>query len=452
MGLHTRLPDYDAIFKSLNNSILLNEVPYVTKEDRVLFNSLLITKTETDVLCSVPTCECGKYTYGYNEGRVCDNCNTTVQLQNESIIDTKVWIQCPEGVHGFISPFLWIKLKHLTANSGYNILLWAIDPKSVPRPRKPTKLVKLRIDALERAGWQRSLNYFIEHWEAYFIIMAETLVGKAKAKMYSELDLLSKNKAMFFPKYLPVPTKALMVIEKTNLGNYADTSTMSYAVAAAKTIGVISMPRNPPMKPLSVKYLESKIVGVCENLTIYSANTFKKNICPKSGWLRGHVYRARSDFTGRAVITSIPTPHWYAELHLPWTMGVEIFKFHIINILRNKYEYSRKEYTTLLNYAGSNYDPIIDDILQSLIASGEKLPRRIKFDEGFHRWRGLTTEQINQIRLPEHGICSAFQRNPTLGLGSMQRLYVTKFKTDLTDKSISMSDLIAAAFNADHDI
>jgi DNA-directed RNA polymerase beta' subunit len=242
-----------------------------------------------------------------------------------------------------------------------------------------------------------------------------------------------------------------MVIEDTALGSFADTSTMSYAVAAAKTIGVISIPRLPPLKPYSQRFIEVKVAEVCENLNLYASVTFSKNLCQKSGWLRSHVYKARSDWTGRAVVTSIPTPHYYNELHLPWGMAIEIFKYHIANKLRKNYDLTLTEETNLLEYAANNYHPIIGEIFDQLIAESVEIKHTFPDDIEFFQYRGLNDSQIKLLRLPTRGIPCTFQRNPTLGLGSMQPFLVTCIKRNIYDYTISFSDLAAPGFNADHD-
>lgn len=450
MKIYLRMPNYNALYESLPNTILLNNVPYVTKEDRASFNDLIVTKVKSDILSSIPTCECGKYQHGYNSGRICDRCDTVVELQNEKGLDTRIWIKAPEGVKGFISPYLWIKLTRLAAFRGYSILQWALTTRAEPAG-KPTKLANARIAYLNKCGWERSLNHFVDNWETFFQMLVDTVPAKVRYRLAKELDTLRKYKDKFFPTYLPIPSKALMIIEETHVGSYADVSTMCYAIAAAKTIGIISTVRNPPLKPLSLKVLQNKTVEVCDNLRLYATNTFQNNIAPKPGLLRRHIFSGRCDWTGRAVITSIPTPHHYGELHVPWAVGVELFKYHIYNVLRKRHGYTRKQETDLVEYAACNYHPLIDSILKELISDNMEIPRVLKDDIAFFRHRGLNDRQIAMVSLPKTGIPVLMQRNPTLGLGSMQLLWLTLFKTDLTDDTFSMSDLIASAFNMDHD-
>ena len=187
MGLHFSLPDFENIFNSLSNKILLNDVPYVTVEEREIFNSLLETKIDTDVLSSIPVCECGKLEFGYNEGRTCPKCGTLVRVPNENTIDTRVWIRVPDGVHGFICPFVWTKLSQLIAARGYNVLIWAVDPKLEVPIKGLTKLTRDRIELLNQKGWVRSLNYFIENWETFFEIIEITSKGIKRAEIVKNL-------------------------------------------------------------------------------------------------------------------------------------------------------------------------------------------------------------------------------------------------------------------------
>ena len=454
MGIYLRLPDYDNDYKNLANTILLNDVPYATAEDRQFFNNLLITTTEGDVLSSTPTCECGKYQYGYNLGRICEICDTEVQVVNENVIDNRIWIKVPDGIHGFISPYLWIKLTYMIAKNGFNVLLWAVNPKVSPHRKNNTKMVAARIAYLESKGWVRSINYFIENWETFFQMIDETTPKRpsdTKEKISYELDVLRQHSSRFFPKYQPIPTKALMVIEKTMVGNFADTTTMSLAVSAAKTIGVISQPRLPPLKPLSIKTLDQKIADVCEKLYSYAMITNKKNICPKSGWLRSHIYRNRSDFTGRAVLGNISVPHHYNELHIPWLIAVELFRYHLLSLLTNHEGYNYKQAVDIVESGRTVVTPILEKMFDLLLEGACEIPRVVKDDIEFFKHRGLTNEMISKVTLCTKGIPCLLQRNPTLGLGSFQLLYIPKIKRNINDKTISASDLIAPGFNFDHD-
>jgi hypothetical protein len=460
MAIYIDIPNFDEIFEAFEASegvILLNDVPYVTEEDKVLFQSLIVTETESDVLSSVPKCRCGKYQNAYNAGdgttpgRICEVCNTEVQYPAEETIDSKVWIRVPDGVEGFISPYFWNKLTTLAASTkGLNILRWAIDPK-VAVPSNAGEVVKEKITYLTNCNWVRSLNYFINNWEVFFEMIQSTTPRAKRSAVKSDLDILRGYSKLFFPKYLPLPTKALMIIEKTNVGNYADTVTMSSAMAAAKTIGVINAPRGPSAKPFSIKRLEIATVDICQNLTGYCQVAFKTNICGKSGYLRGNGYKARCDWTARGVVTSIHTPHDYAELHLPWVQGVELFKIHLYNKLIKKHNFTHRATILKLKQAVNVYDPLIDTLFKELIASGKILDRKITCDMDFYISRGLTKEQVETITLPKVGIPVMFQRNPTLGMGSAQLQALTRIKTDLSDKSVSLSDLVATAYNMDHD-
>lgn len=449
--IYTEIADYDKVYETLPNTILLNDLPYITAEDREAFSNILLTKIDSGILSPIASCVCGKYRYSFHKTMICEKCESEIKPSTETIIDTKVWITVPKEVKGFILPFLWDKLTSLLSAKGYSILQWAVDSSHTPPEKQLSNPTKERIIYLNNRKWIRSLNYFIDNWEVFFQMIEDTTKDPKKSLVIKDLNILRKYSHLFFPKYLPIPTKALMILEETNVGTYADTSTMSNAIAAATTVGVLSIPREPPQRPHSQRYLENQIVSVNVRLIEYCLATLRGNICTKNGYIRGHVFRARSDFTLRAVVTSIHTPHLYKEIHLPWAQSVVLFEPYLASYLEANATMTKVEYTNLITSSVNQYNPIIDEALKILIATGRPIPRIVKDDFEYFKYRGYTPEQMKIVTLPNVGIMVNLQRNPTLGLGSVQGLYITKIKTDLSDKTLSMSDLIANGFNADHD-
>ena len=154
-----------------------------------------------------------------------------------------------------------------------------------------------------------------------------------------------------------------------------------------------------------------------------------RRLFKKEGLIRKHICGTRFHFSFRSVIAPICGPHKFDELILPWSIGVTTLKLHILNRLMYKYNYSLTEATKIHSKSEIKFDPLIYDIITSII------------DEYRTSSDGITFL----------GIPVLFNRNPTVRRGATQLLFVSDVKKDVDDKSINISVLILTAPNADFD-
>jgi len=103
--LRLQLDNYDDIYADVVSPLLINNIKFVTQQDKEKLSSIIMTTYDkTDLMSSVPSCLCGELTRGINMGKTCPYCLTEVVIQNEAALDLRVWIQCPDKVLGFINP------------------------------------------------------------------------------------------------------------------------------------------------------------------------------------------------------------------------------------------------------------------------------------------------------------------------------------------------------------
>lgn len=406
MAIYFEVANFDNHFYNTVSPIIVNDLPYVTIEDRQAFIGRLLTTCEGDVLSNVPTCACGHLQSGYNLNHVCPICDTTVTYPCESDIDTRVWIRVPEGVDGFISPLIWVQLTNILNKKGYNLLEWLINPRSTP-PRILSKDTAKRIERFKQLGWERGLNNFIRHFDFILNEIEDFTRSKGGVELCNYVRSVRER---VFPKYLPLPTKSMMILENTQIGSYADNAAIIGAINAAKTIVELAAPKT---RPLAQHAIEGKVVKVIQNLIEYCTAMIKTNLCSKKGWFRGQVFSSRSHFAMRGVITSISEPHHYQELHIPWAQGLEIFKVHLVSKLVKRGWLGIAAYD-LVESSGNIYVPILDELLQELIVEGPKIERIMEDNEDYWRYMRYTPEQINKLRMPKTYISCLFQRNPSL--------------------------------------
>ncbi len=433
--LHFSVPDFDALFEETVAPLLINDLPFVTEEDKKNFNLVTMVSYDTDILSNTPHCSCGQTISGYNLGEICDVCHTEVVYPAEETIDLRVWMRAPDEVRGFISPYIWAQLSNLLSGKSTSLLIYLTNPKSRASPKQYNKANQIHIAYLNEIGWQRGMNYFIDNYDRFLdlipILVKQAKTGDYQTKLNDYMALFRAYRHKTFPRYLPLATKSLMVLENTHLGSFADLS-MAGAINAAKTIASISANTNMGV----VNNLEVKISSVVSNLASYYESTIRNSIASRRGWLRGQWFCSKSHWTARGTIISLSDPHYYKELHLPWAQGLELLKVHIVAKLLQR-GWPVLDAYNLVETSGNTYNPLLDAIMKELIAEGP--------DTGMSQ--GLK-EQLPNVSTT--GLPCIFQRNPSLTRLSAQLVYITKIKTDLTDKTISWSVLLLKWPNADN--
>lgn len=358
MSKRFALVDLDKIVRNSNIPItILNDQPSETEDDRKVIDSLIMTTYDnTDILGTVPTCRCGETTMGYNLGKVCKYCKTVVERPVETPITANVWLRCPDNVHGFISPMAWIMLTNALSSTGYNLMEWVTNPLSRP-PGNVSRTVLKKIQIFEAAGWERGLTSFINNFDKFLEIIPALKINEDVAL----IKWLQDNRALLFPKHIPMPTKLLLVLENTSVGSFADLP-MTGAIDAARTI--VSLSKGTVT--YNQAYVERKVVSVIKNVSSYLWETINLSFNRKRGWLRGQLFRSRSHFCMRGVITSISGPHQYDEVHVPWAQALEMYKYHLISKLEKR-GWSATQAYSLVEANGKVYVPILDEIFKELI-------------------------------------------------------------------------------------
>lgn len=394
--------DYECM-NSKTPITILNDLPAEIESERNAITNLIMTTYEhTDILSNIPTCQCGNIKSGFNLGKLCGECGTRVERPVENPIAANVWLRAPESVHGFINPIVWIILTKTLSSQGYNIMEWIINPSSNPPPNT-SKVTLKKIDIFISNGWKRGLNNFIENFDLFLSILPMLDIKKRE---YELIDWLQQNRHSIFVKHIPFPTKSLLVVENNSMGSFAELP-ITGAIDAARTL--VSISRDIGIYPQH--YIEKRCASIIKNLSNYLWNTIKNSMNKKRGWIRGQLFRSRSHFCMRGVITTIAKPHHYEDVYIPWAQGLELLKIHIVSkLLKRGWNFT--EAFSLVEANGNIYVPLLDEIMRELI------------DES-----------------PNKRIPISLQRNPTLTRASAQNLGIAGVKTDLLDQTISWAPI-----------
>jgi len=367
MAIIQKLLNLDRYYQSCTgDKIILNDLNYYNIDDLTNVNEMLMTIYDTEVISVIPTCSCGNLKGAYLLGKTCHACGTTVidPVENH---DPVLWLKKLDNVPKFINPHFWTMLRGIMAKN-MDCVRWLADPTYNP----PVKLPPYLHGILEHIGGVRSYDNLVNNIDNILIYLQNQPKFRTAAmiRYIDDLrELYAKSQDDIFSNYIPIVNKRLFVMENTNMGKFTN-----LAVSELIDLVIMWVKATSDQNITEAKKLNITAAVISKISTLYNSY-FKKYITGKSGIFRKHVFGARSPFTFRAVLTSIPGPHKYDELHVPWGIGVTAFRPHILNKLKKR-GFMYKESNKMLNRAVKLYDPVIAEILDELVAEapGDGIP------------------------------------------------------------------------------
>lgn len=426
MSIHKVLISFDAMFRSSRiQPVIINDLPMVTDEDRVTSNSRIFHEYDNDVFNTTPSCDCGHTRKEYLIGVKCVKCNTPVQSILERDLEPQMWMRRPAGVAKFINPMVWILLRDFFKEGTFDVLQYICSTDY--RPKKLPDIVT----QLQSAGIEQGYNNFVNNFDKIMNTMLDMPrynKGDKKEKREALLATLNRYKYCIFSDHIPVINKNLMIIENKSMGRYVD-HTIPMAVNAMRLLlGIdtgasrLGLRGSGESRGVNLRARENRTCKMLTMLCDFFIEYFKTNVASKPGLARKHLCSTLSNWSARSVITSLTMPHEYDELHIPWGVAIGIFRIHLFNRLTHM-GFLPNQIFGMLSSAVERYSPLIDGIFKDLIAKS-----------------------------PENGIAVSFCRNPSLARSSMQRMRITRIKTDPQDPTIGMSILSVSGFNARQDL
>lgn len=418
-GIYEECVSHDELFANLTfEPVIANFMDVETLEGKEKLNKLLYSRYEGDSLNVVPCCDCGALYGADHLEEVCVECGTTCAYITEKALESLLWIKAPDKINCLINPTAWIILSNAYTTSGFNLLEWLTDSSYQPPPKTVIKMERM-LEKYKSYGYERGLNSFYENFDNIIAgLYSSKLVKDYGPNKDTIQTWIKENRSKIFSQYLPIPSKVSFVVESSGTTTFVDKKiTLAFdAVHAMIAIENSSI-------PLSIKRKESKVVKAIKTLSEYYREFSRDTLGAKPGIFRKHVFGGSLYFTARAVISSIPGPHNYDELYLPWTLSLQLFSLHITNKLsKYPYFYTPNQINDLLRDYALKHNPLLERILNDLIKDS-----------------------------PYGRIPFVFQRNPSLVRGSAQLLWCPKIKTDPRDTTISWSPMVFKAANADCD-
>ena len=359
MPIFQKISNFNRIFSTLSEApIIINDLVNNSEDDKERIKELVTTRYSSDMITLLPSCRCGVTKGEFSMGVKCEYCGTSVKSSLEDDIEPSIWFRKPNGVSSLINPIIWIMLKNRFKKSGFNIIQWLTDTTYRPNVKQP-----LVVQKIVEAGIQRGYNNFVEHFDVIFNYLLSLKDFQTKKDTVDYLqELININRDSIFSDYLPLPNKALLIIEKTNVGIYVDPIIIE-AVDAIEMLTSIDKnyhDQNPRVK-------ENRTAKAISKLSDFYERFFITNLSPKPGQFRRHIYGSRTNFSFRAVISSITDKHSYNEIYVPWGVGLTAFRPHLLNKLMKLGMDVNSAIGLLLGHV-EKYHPIIDNCLKELIA------------------------------------------------------------------------------------
>lgn len=340
------------------------------------------------------SCKCERMKGKFHENMTCKECGTKVSYR-ASTLDKIGWIDL--GDVYLINPIIYESFKKIMP----------ID--SIINKKHNSKCT----EKYNNIG----LTEFKERYDEILAYYKAALIKDTKAfkKVSDHIKLIETFKDYIFTNKILITSINLrpatiinddlkyeeVNIIYNNIINNSNLIKQNYNITEIELIG-------PIMYDMQLKYNE---------LLAYVTKTFSS----KSGMIRNYTLGTRLNFSTRSIIApALPDVNSVMkldELHLPYYTFLELYKFSIINILVKLYKISYVKANKMVSTY--EYNETIYSIMLKLIEKGD-----------LHFLLG---------------------RNPTISLGSVFTLKVTKVKRDVSDLTINFHNNLLPSLTGDYD-
>ena len=372
---------------------------YSRTPNTILFNDLMIDRTPeeiVDLLCdisedktdSVASCDCGHLIGNYYEDIKCRKCGTHCKSSLFKEIRNDAWLEIPSIIKGVLNPQVYRIISDWIGKFNRKPILAQI--LNMNEPREPITGTPFFTGM--------GFNWFYDNFDAFinfYLASHPTETGRSVAPDMQRF-LESTGKAIWCTK-LPILSKYIQPVAKASATvRYADEDIENLFKAIFSFRSILLAER---MMKFSADHIDKHFFRVYGEFITYTDNILVFKLPKKHSVMRKHVFGSRYHCTCRTVAVPITDPHDCDEIFLPWKLGIMVYKYHIISVLVNKRGLSVFEAYNKVMDAINIYDHQIDIIMQELIAE-----------------------------CPYKGLPMLMNRNPSLKIGSIQLLFVTKIK------------------------
>lgn len=360
MAITQRYLNLNSYFRSTEGpKIIVNDLSYFSMEDLNTINTTLMTVYgNSETISTKPQCDCGNLSGRYLVGKLCQDCGTTCTEPHDKI-KPLLWLKTINDDIKFLNPSFWLSLTRLF-HKKLDYLRYLCDSKYNPPVELPEHVV----------GVKNLLNGVRDYWNTmqhipnilvYLLNHSKFKDPEKQIAVKSLIDIYNNHKDDLFSNFIPIINKKLFVVENTTKGKFINLASSDIIDVAMTWLKVCSEGE------ISAKRLSNTMGSVLSNLANLYNTYFNDYIVTKTGMFRKHVYGARSHFTFRNVIVSVPGRHEHDGLVVPWVVGLTAFRPHVLNKLVKR-GYTFKEASNMIYKGIKNYNQVLSDILDELIA------------------------------------------------------------------------------------
>ena len=367
MTIVVEVTDFDTEFNTLPHpAVIVNDLPIATEGDRRILLTSISSTFSQDMISMLPTCSCGTLK-NVPIGTLCSNCMTTVDNRHAEEVKAMLWfrrpdIDGPNPTAKLLNPYIWVLLNNRLTRSGFSYLQYITDPGYVPKVKTPPA-----VQYLQDVGVKRDYNWFVENfWDVIDLLFSRRDIGKKpSSKDDNLLALMKQLGSSMFSDYLPIPNKAFLVTEVSQMGVFIDpvTTTAKDSILSVASIDRDFYDQDPRTKRI-------RAARFLQNISHFYRNYIYENMAQKSGQFRKHWFGTRGSFTFRYVITSLEGNHRYDEVHVPWAVGLTCFRPHLLNKLK-KLGWRLNDAVGLLNSSVHKYNELLDTLLKELVEESD---------------------------------------------------------------------------------
>jgi hypothetical protein len=358
---------------------------------------------------------------------MCPDCGTVCASPNENKYPI-LWIDSVNDLR-FINPDFWALLGGVIGGNS-DPLLWLCDSRYAAKNKVPTHIDSVFTSVFDRKHSYRTLCNELENI-ILFLLNDKTFIKKPKkVEALKRVLHIYRTTDNIFSKSLPLPNKALFVMERATKGSWGNLDVSAVIDVARRWLKVV--------KNNNDNYIQRNMAIVIHELDAIFVKFTTTYLLGKPGMFRKNIAGSRHNFGARAVITSIQVRHKYDEMHIPWVLGVDLFKPHLMNLLINRYKFSLYDTEQIISRGRVVWSSLLAECFRTLI------------------------KESKNLRIPHIAL-----RNPSLFKESYQLYYISRVKgmylydeksggvnrtlIDFQDRTIGLPMQGTVAFNADFD-
>lgn len=418
MPVTQNLLSLDKYFNTISgDKIFVNDFDIVDIDDKnFLLSKIKTVYNNTEVISTKPSCDCGNIVGKYRVGKVCGTCGTECRDVDEKV-EPLIWLKAIEDDMLFLNPTIWLMISSFLCQK-IDWLRWLSDNRYNPNVPIPDYIEKVCNDVLGGVRNYKETMSKIRDVLTYISFLPKFKQPAKRKEMEGIIFMFDKYPDCIFSKYLPIVNKKLFVEENTTKGKFINIITSDIVNVVTTWSRVCYKYKRTPREKVD-RMLSTGYATILSDISRLYHNYFKQYLALKKGMLRKHAYGARSHFTFRNVIVSVTGRHQHDHIQVPYAIGPTVFRPHLLNKLLK---------------GGLSYKQANDMLFRSV--------------KEFNYTIWLLCNKLLE-EAPNGLIPVISQRNPSLKQGSALLTYISEFKSDPEDLTVTLSALIAKHPNAD---